>query len=245
STATPYSWSTYVVLDAAALVPGGTYVFSLSGTDKFKAVGKATITVIANQAPSPGVFEVTPTNGVALETLFTFTGSLWSDDVDDYPLSYRFMYVVGDYTSDSQPVVIRGSSMSPSTTGILPVGNDANRQVSTLLYVSDRLGATAVAISTVTVQPVQKAAAELTAFLSTQATNLLGDAESNQNPELLVSLASTLTSVLNSATGEETGTQAEVEAATEARAELRVTLVGALAAAAASLEKTSENLDSQ
>ena len=44
-----------------------------------------------NEAPSGGHFEIFPVRGTALLTTFNFAASDWSDDINDYPLKYRFI----------------------------------------------------------------------------------------------------------------------------------------------------------
>lgn len=49
-----------------------------------------------------GTFEVSPSNGTAVDTEFTFRADLFTDDVDDFPLKYKFGYVE---IKDGQEVV--------------------------------------------------------------------------------------------------------------------------------------------
>jgi len=87
------------------------YTFSLlaSGT-------KASIAVVVNTAPLPGVFEVSPGNGTALNTMFSFSASQWADD--DVPLSYEF----GFSTTEIGTNVIKGRSEAAFCSSYLPVG---------------------------------------------------------------------------------------------------------------------------
>ena len=39
-----------------------------------------------------GTFEVTPASGTVLDTEFTLRAAQFSDDPDDYPLTYQFGY---------------------------------------------------------------------------------------------------------------------------------------------------------
>ena len=62
-----------------------------------------------NKAPIGGSFVVNPNSGTALSTKFEFLATGWTDDTEDFPLKYRFTYVVSknkenlvrDYTSIS------------------------------------------------------------------------------------------------------------------------------------------------
>jgi hypothetical protein len=55
-------------------------------------IAYGTIRVTINSPPSPGIFDVSPPEGIALITEYSATLSFWTDDLSDYPLSYQFEY---------------------------------------------------------------------------------------------------------------------------------------------------------
>ena len=62
-------------------LPAGTYTFALTATAEDGSVASAAVAVVVNSPPRNGFVAVTPTEGTALQTLFTFSTSGWVDDV--------------------------------------------------------------------------------------------------------------------------------------------------------------------
>ena len=86
------------------------------------AFGEVVLTV--NSPPSAGVMTVTPSTGYSLQTSFVGTQSGWIDDVEDYPLSYDFLYQLTSNVVVGQPTVftIISSSALSSASTVLPAG---------------------------------------------------------------------------------------------------------------------------
>ena len=129
------------------LVEGLEYTFYLSssyvGSDN-NDQGIASVSILMNQSPSGGALTISPTNGVALNTTFTFQTSGWSDDPDDYPLAYIFAYYV--YRSDQQLIVKSSSELSYSDV-TLGQGQTGNGKLICLTNASDIYGATGQALN--------------------------------------------------------------------------------------------------
>ena len=53
------------------------------------AVGAAEVSVLVTAAPSGGQLSVSPDNGFAVTNSFELRAGVWTDDAEDYPLSYR------------------------------------------------------------------------------------------------------------------------------------------------------------
>ena len=77
-----------------SLTPGLTYAFAITAqySSVSDVVASATARVVVNVPPSGGVITVSPTQGVALETAFLMTTSLWNSEEDNLPLRYLFGY---------------------------------------------------------------------------------------------------------------------------------------------------------
>jgi hypothetical protein len=76
-----------------SLSPGVTYVFTLSAAYLMNGLAvSASVSVSVNAPPTGGALAVTPANGTALTTLFTWQTSSWVDDPSDLPLNYVFTY---------------------------------------------------------------------------------------------------------------------------------------------------------
>jgi len=88
------------------------YVFSLSANN----YTLASMSVVVNSSPSPGVFSVSPPNGTAINTKFMFVASQWTDD--DTPMSFQFGYL----SQQGDVKVVRGRSESGYDTSVLPAG---------------------------------------------------------------------------------------------------------------------------
>jgi hypothetical protein len=117
----------------------------------------ASLTVITNGAPLPGLINVLPSKGNELTTLFNFAASLWSDP--DQPLTYQFGFQ-SPVSLSNLVIVSRSEQTYASTT--LPAG-DLSRAgaVDCVLRVFDALGAYTDAQTTVTVVPSAQSNLEL------------------------------------------------------------------------------------
>ena len=79
------------------------------------------VVLIVNAPPIGGRTIVSPLSGDALMTDFTMSTIGWSDDLSDYPLSYRFSYQLA--ISDLIPVLALTSlNPLPYAVSLLPAG---------------------------------------------------------------------------------------------------------------------------
>jgi hypothetical protein len=62
-----------------------------SDSSQGQLTSTASVTIIVNEPPSPGLFHVSPKNGTELLTSFTMSASLWVDP--DLPLQYAFGFI--------------------------------------------------------------------------------------------------------------------------------------------------------
>ncbi|ETN12170.1 hypothetical protein PPTG_09068 [Phytophthora nicotianae INRA-310] len=161
--------STNNAIRSFKLVAGLTYNFRLVATDTVGSVGFGSISVVVNSPPASGTFVVSPQSGYAMEDTFTFTCSLWSDDAEDYPLTYSFgvlstadFEVIQENSTDSNNLVAQlRKSMTPlvvnqltplATAQMFPPADMADSEsVTVLAFISDRLGAVALAYDTIEV----------------------------------------------------------------------------------------------
>jgi hypothetical protein len=107
--------------------------------------------VVVNAAPFGGRFEISPASGVALNTSFYLLAALWSDDVSDYPLLYKF----SSYQSD--PLfsnLLRDALMVPYAYALLSQGlASSDFNIVGVLEVSDSLGCSITTTKVVQVLP--------------------------------------------------------------------------------------------
>lgn len=93
-----------IAIDRNVLSPGSLVTFRLTAdqTGKYSTLGASKygafceITVLINAPPSGGSYRVAPLQGEALTTLFTMVAPSWSDEVEDLPLLFSFLYRVAD-----------------------------------------------------------------------------------------------------------------------------------------------------
>ena len=104
-------------------VAGRTYTFRLSAhpLDNVALSAKTEVVLMVNAPPIGGRTIVSPLSGDALMTDFTMSTIGWSDDLSDYPLSYRFSYQLA--ISDLIPVLALTSlNPLPYAVSLLPAG---------------------------------------------------------------------------------------------------------------------------
>jgi hypothetical protein len=80
-----------LILVPDTLVEGSNYNFKLACYRYKKEISSISITVVVNDSPAPGQFNVQPIRGVALIDTFTFSNNDWVDV--DLPLTYTFYYL--------------------------------------------------------------------------------------------------------------------------------------------------------
>jgi hypothetical protein len=113
-------WLRNLVIRPHRLTPGVSYVFRLTVSDA-NGEGYAEVTVVANEPPSGGVVVPNPAEGFAATTAFTLTQSSWTDDPDDYPLSYSFWI-----RSTKRDTLLGVWSDANEVSSVLPVGTGSN-----------------------------------------------------------------------------------------------------------------------
>ncbi|GMG16013.1 unnamed protein product [Phytophthora fragariaefolia] len=167
------------------LTPGLTYKFRLVANDTNGNVGFGSVTVVVNSPPASGTFTVNPTSGYAMTDPFTLKCELWSDDVDDYPLSYSFgvmsaadfAVVKSNTATDANALVSQlrklvtplvATRLLPSaTTNMFPPSGMADSEdVAIVAFITDRLGAVTIAYDIIEVLLPEEAKTQPTAFVS-------------------------------------------------------------------------------
>jgi len=140
----------------------------------------SSIMVSTNGHPLPGIFEITPSNGIELQTRFMFSASGWYDP--DLPISYMFGFKTE--ISGKQSFAVQGKSQLSYGESVLP---------SSLTYctvdVYDSLGASCQATATTIV--TQSSAVELSSIIQTQLNSL------SSNADEIRQVLSTASAVLN------------------------------------------------
>ena len=68
------------------------YRLKLTVTDGIGSTSSSVVSLTTNGPPTSGTMAVTPYRGTALQTEFEFLLDAWSDDPDDYPLTYTYGY---------------------------------------------------------------------------------------------------------------------------------------------------------
>ena len=139
---------------------GSVLLFTLSCTQG-SFISSASIIVVINAPPQPGIFFVTPLSGYELSTTFTMSASLWTDT--DLPLAYSFGYIaISGHISS-----VRGLSSISYTGSYLPSGLDtANFNVSCLLQVFDSYLADTMSLASVRVFEVVSNSSSLQTFFN-------------------------------------------------------------------------------
>ncbi|KAF4136682.1 REJ domain-containing protein [Phytophthora infestans] len=161
--------STNNAIRSFKLAAGLTYNFRLVATDTVGNVGFGSVSVVVNSPPASGTFVVSPQSGYAMQDTFTLTCSLWSDDADDFPLTYSFgvlstahFEMIEENSTDSNtlmaqlrksmtPIVV--NQLTPLATAKMFAPEDMadSESVTVLAFISDRLGAVALAYDTIKV----------------------------------------------------------------------------------------------
>lgn len=144
----------------------------------------ASIDVVTNEIPRPGVITVVPSAGMALDTDFTFAAISWADP--DLPLTFTFAFsdVFGtSLTLQSQSQLSFGRSQ-------LPMGDENNNyRLRVAVVVYDSIGSNNSASQLVTVNnnPINSTA--LIGHLGNQMSAAAGDASKLNQVFIRVELA--------------------------------------------------------
>jgi hypothetical protein len=120
------------VFAANQLIERNSFVFTLTCSNSFSS-----IKVTTNGPPINGNFLVLPTSGIELETIFTYSTSLWTDT--DLPVTYQFSFhQVNSYFTER--MTIQGKSEIETTQTTLPSGLELyNYSISCIVQIFDSL----------------------------------------------------------------------------------------------------------
>ena len=109
------------VLSPNALPGGLTLSFTLKWIPLSSSLSStASITIITNSPPIPGLFTISPSSGQETRDKFEFSAYRWNDE--DRPLSFAFSY----YDSKKQLQEIKARSEISLASSLLPAGQDIN-----------------------------------------------------------------------------------------------------------------------
>lgn len=136
------------VLSPNALPEGLTLSFTLKWRplSSSSLASTASITIITNAPPTPGLFTISPSKGQETKDKFEFSAYRWNDD--DRPLSFAFSY----YDSKRQLQEIKARSEISLASSLLPAGQDINNfTISCTAQVYDVYDAYAIATKDVQV----------------------------------------------------------------------------------------------
>jgi hypothetical protein len=129
----------YLVFKAGALTAGVTYSFQLDLTQGYLSA-RTSISISVNEAPTGGIFSVTPSSGKALVTQFYFLAISWTDDASDLPLTFAFAQQACELCVVE---LLRPFNSQADGSSGLPPGGDTNETLTTIAYVRDKPGAEA------------------------------------------------------------------------------------------------------
>ncbi|CAM9866972.1 unnamed protein product, partial [Ectocarpus fasciculatus] len=198
--------SANMVLSANSLVAGSSYTFSLSAAyvsgegrrlQEDDGGALASISFLVNTPPTGGVFEVSPTEGVAMADVFELNTYAWEDDVADLPLTYVFAYVSGSADEDdtaSEMVVRAALESSEATDVFLPQasGYGSNSTLIASVYALDALGAASRATFGVAVSAYEGGVEELSSLVEAVATEALAAGDTDTVMQVLDVASSSL-----------------------------------------------------
>ena len=114
------SYKSFFSVNAGVVAPGASLSFILSCRYQQKFVSSATLQLLFNSPPTPGSFIVSPTDGVAVSTVFQLTSMNWADA--DLPLKYAFGFL-----SSSSNDYIQSMSEKSMTDTVLIVSQLSTR----------------------------------------------------------------------------------------------------------------------
>ncbi|KAL4102192.1 hypothetical protein PRIC1_005940 [Phytophthora ramorum] len=257
------------------LTPGLTYNFRLVATDTEGNVGFGAVTVVVNSPPTSGTFVVSPRAGYAMKDSFTLTCALWSDDVSDYPLTYSFgvlsaadFDVLKNNSTDSNAFVAQlrkataplvSSQLTPQATAKMfpTAGMQVNQSLTIVAFISDQLGAVAVAYDTIDVLLPEEARVQPVVFISNMFdTNgtLISDGDASDKMRQVLSAAIVLEEAFGSSSTAQTrrlascpegfmGSNCSTEVAVVKH--IKAIILATVSSAVASVEPSSSGLGQQ
>ena len=137
-----------------------TYTFTLTATHHAPAGARSAFaqqTIVMNRPPRGGRLAINPSTGFELNGTFALRAAYWVDDADDLPLRYSFYrYTYYDGNGTARVSLGGAASLTPQLNVLLPAGD-----LSLLVVVEDRYGATASAGVGATVLPLPVLGAEV------------------------------------------------------------------------------------
>ncbi|KAH9124416.1 hypothetical protein AeMF1_004816 [Aphanomyces euteiches] len=182
-----------MVLLANTLKAGRTYVFILTGMDKYNQTSSAQTSVVMNEPPTSGTVTANPQSGSVLSTSFHLSCDNWVDE--DLPLQFSFKYIVGDYSPTATQVPLGDFALTTSFDTVFPAGGGKNNTITIVSYIADSYGYSTQALTTVTVTLPKTDAAQTQAFLQNQ-TSQLANLASSKDPGQVLNLVNILASLL-------------------------------------------------
>lgn len=131
---------------AHAFLPGADYTFRVDTTDD-NGISFSELILRINEPPTSGYIDISPRSGLAALTEFTVSALLWTDDVDDMPLSYQFAYENPNQALAATPVEVALGTFEENNEKnvLLPRGRGDESRVVITAQVRDNLGAKAKA----------------------------------------------------------------------------------------------------
>jgi len=183
-----------LTLSPGALTPGATYTFTLTASRNNFPIDKSysTLTIQVNAPPVGGSVMVDPTEGAALSTSFTLLTTSWSDDPNDYPLTYA----IGYYTTDPNIITtVKPYSQGTSIESLLGQGLDSmGNKVICIAYAKDTYGSSGSASTSVIVT----AASSDPEILSNITSSVISSALKSGNTDAIGLVVSAATDAINS-----------------------------------------------
>ncbi|KAK3277885.1 hypothetical protein CYMTET_14134 [Cymbomonas tetramitiformis] len=145
-----------LVLAAGSLQAGAEYWFVLTASDAHGS-GTAALQVLVNEPPRVGTMSMSPSEGIAGETLFTVEAQGWEDDPEDMPLWYQLQYeVVGAGSGGNLELWTEWQPSQSFAEQLARSGLTAHaHRVTVWLAGRDALEATSRLASNVTVRPLE------------------------------------------------------------------------------------------
>ena len=115
-----------LAIAANTFIAGRQYTFTLYAYNARNpgVFAYSQVVLNVNSPPTGGRIAVTPTTGYALQTSFFTSQSGWIDDLEDYPLTYDFLYQLTNKVVAGQPKIFTILTLSAlsSVSSVLPAG---------------------------------------------------------------------------------------------------------------------------
>jgi hypothetical protein len=159
-----------LVIPPLSLPDQSTLSFSLRCINSGSS-SSASIDIVTNSPPSPGIFSVDPKDGLSLETLFTLSALKWEDI--DLPMTNEFSQNhLGSF------LVLRSRLERTYTENRLSFPQNSEPQIQLRLRVFDSLNAVSSQLNSVTLHSQSLTSSQLKDFLSIALVNAESDSDS-------------------------------------------------------------------